>query len=268
MDYREEDVLNGDFFSDVRKIRKTAKEDILDESFRKAEISKGIRPKEGKKVVKKPFLKLGIILIIVAIISLVIINYLPWVYIKYNAEYGTIQEFFYKDFENKEGHYYPKIDHVFESPCTNCSNNSKNYLGITKNDFTDTPEITSYGFIILVLLGIIFTIFAILAKLRDYSLETVSMIHSTFAAATVIISIFIMLLNIKFLGLYFLLYYNRPFIETSGVNNVIMILLVPIIIVFISFAIIFIAFTVMKINFHEFEKKLKLDKSRSSISAI
>ena len=49
MDYRENEAENEDFFLDVRKTRKKAKEDILDETFEKAEISKGLRPKKEEK---------------------------------------------------------------------------------------------------------------------------------------------------------------------------------------------------------------------------
>ena len=58
-----------DFFADMRKSIKAKKGDFLDETFRKAEISKGLRPKEKKKVTKKPFLKSGIILIIIGFIK-------------------------------------------------------------------------------------------------------------------------------------------------------------------------------------------------------
>jgi len=267
MDYRENEAENEDFFLDVRKTRKKAKEDILDETFEKAEISKGLRPKKEEKGTKKPFLKLGIILIFIAVISLVIvINHLPWMFIKYDAEYGTIQEFYHRDFINEEDHYYEEIDDIFESPCTNCSNSSKNYIGLIKDDFTNIPKTTSYGFITLALLGIIFTIFGIFERIRNFSRELVTVIHSTFAAAAFIVSIIIALSTIKFLGSHFLLYYNKPFIEASGVNDVILIYPVPLILIVISFAIMIIASTVMKINFHEFEKKLVPEKKRSSVS--
>ena len=258
--------IDEDFFADVRKNRKATKEDILDETFRKAEMLKGLRPKEKKKVTKKPFLKLGIVLIIIAVISLVAINYAPWMYIKYDAEYGTIQEFFNRDF--KEGHYYNEIDYIFESPCANCSNNSKNFIGLTKDDFTNIPKTTSYAFITLALLGIIFIIFEIIERRRNFSMEMVAVVHSTFAAAALTVSIFVVFTVIKFLSSYFLLYYNRPFIEVSGVNNVKLIFPVPIILIVISFASIIIAINIMKINFHEFEKKLVSEKTRSTLSSF
>jgi hypothetical protein len=264
----EEDGTVEDFSQKKEKIGKT-KEEILDETFKKAELSKGFPPKkEEKKIVKKPFRKIGIILIIIAIISLAIINYLPWVYIEYDAEYGSVKEFFYKDFENKEGNDYSEIDHIFESLCTNCSNNSQNYIGVTKDDFIDISKTTSYGFITLALLGIIFTIFEIIERMRNFSMEIVTVIHSTFAAAAIIVGIVVALSSIKFLGSYFLLYYNRSFIETADINNVILLFFVPIILIVIAFVIIKIATTVLKINFNEFEKKLEADKPEQLYSTF
>ena len=264
--YRDAEDLDEDF-SDVRRIRRKAKDDILDETFKKAEISKGLRPKEEEKIIKKPFLKLGIILIVIAVISIVVvINYLPWMLIKYDADYGTVQELYYKDFINKDGYYPTEIDYIFESPCTNCSNNSKNFLGVIKSDFYDIPQATSYGFITLAILGVIFTIFEIYERIRNFSMEIVTLIHSTFAAAAFIISIFVALSNIKFISAYFLLYYNKSFVEAAGINDIILIFPVPIILLIISIATMIIAITVMKINFSEFEKKLLAQKTRTSFS--
>ena len=248
-------------FSDIRKIRKSAKEDILDETFKKAEISKGLRSEPDDKVTKKHFLKLGIILIIIAVLSLIIINNLPWMYIKYNSDYGAVEELYYKDFINEEGHYYKEVDYIFESPCINCSNNSTNYIGLTKDDFSNIPKNASYGFITLAILGIVFTIIEVFRKRQNLSINTVTIIHSIFAAASLFIGIVVVLLSIKFIGFYFLLYYNKPFIEVSGIYNIILIFIVPIILIIISYAIIMISIIVMKINFNEFEKKLRSERS-------
>jgi hypothetical protein len=265
---REEEDIDDDFFSNIRTKRKTIKEDILDEAFKKAEISKGLRSKEGKKITKKPFLKLGIILIFIAVLSLAVINYLPWMYIKYDVGDETLHESFGIDFKNSEGHYNETIDYIFESPCTNCSNNSKNYLGITKNDFTNIPRLITYAFVSLAILGIIFTIFEVIERKRNLSMELVSLVHSTFAIAAYVVCVFVIFISIKFLGAHFLLFYNRPFIEASGISNIIIIFPVIIILIIISFAIIIIATTVMQINFHEFEKKLLSEKTRSALSTF
>jgi len=265
MNPSEEDI-DDDFFLDMRKSKKAAKEDMLDETFKKAEMLRGLQPKEKKKIIKKPFLKLGFILIIIAAISLFAINYLPWMYVKFDTDYGPIQEVFNRDFE--KGYYYDEIDYIFDSPCANCSNNSKSFIGLTKDDFINIPKTTSYGFITLVLLGLIFIIFEIIERWRNFSIEIAIIVHSTFAAAALIVSVFVMFISIKFLSSYLVLYYNRPFIEIFGVDNVILIFPAPIILIVISFASIMIAIILMKINFHEFEKKLLSEKTHSTLSSF
>jgi hypothetical protein len=264
----EYDDLDKDFLSNERKIRKNEKEDILDETFKKAEISKVIRSNAGKKVKKKPFLKLGIILLVIAIIAIIIINSLPWLFIKGDLRYGEIQEFYYKNFENKEGHYFNEIDYIFESPCVNCSNYSSNYIGLTKNDFTTIPNSAIITFYVLALLGIIFTIFEIIEKWRNLDSCLVILIHSTFAIASDVIGLYVAYLCIKFLGSYFLLFYNTLFIEASGISNIVVIYPVITILLIISFTIIMIATVVMHINFHEFGKRLKSESTRSVLNTF
>ena len=245
------------FYSEVKSSRKMQKEKILDESFKRAERSKGIRVEGSKEFFKKPhFLKLGVIFIIISIVALGVINFLPWVFIKYDAEYGTIQEFYFKDFENKEGRYYPnELDSIFDSKCTNCSFNSKNYIGISKDDFFDVPLNASYAFYILIALGVVFTIISFIDKNRNYSRNIISIIHSSFAACGLIIGAFIILLHIKFLSVHFLVYFNEAFIETSGANNIILIFFAPLFLIMIAIAIVLISLITININLREFEKK-------------
>ena len=235
MDYSEEDQ-EEDFFKDIRKSRKVAKEKILDETFKKAEIKKGLRPKPGTEFLRKPFLKIGVVLLVISMVAIISISYLPWLYIKYDdPQFGTIQEMLYEnDFER--GDYYKEIDLIFESSCTNCSTNSNNFLGITKSDFLRGFGTTTIGFYFLAILGIVFTVFEILRRKREMPIEIVSIGHSLVAAVSIIINILIASIFIKFLGSYFLLYYNKSFIETSGVNNVILIYFVPLLMVILSLA--------------------------------
>lgn len=262
------DDVDDDFFSNISKSKKSMKEDVLDETFKKAEKLKNSKPREGKKISEKPFRKLGIVLISIAIISLLIINYLPWMYVRYNVENGSVEEFYYRDFINLEGNYYNEVEYIFKSPCTNCSNNSGNFIGLDLNDFSNVPVSASYGFLLLALLGLIFTIFAIIDKKQKFSVEIVSFIHISFAIAGILISIAVLILCTKFLGIYFLLYHNMAFIEASGINNVILVFLGPIFLIIISIALIRVTITVIKINFDEFLKKMKSDKSYSLLSTL
>jgi hypothetical protein len=103
-------------------------------------------------------------------------------------------------------------------------------------------------------------------RIQKLSKEFVTIIHSIFAAVAFFVSIFITILMINFLGSYFLLYYNKDFIEASGVTDVVLIYPVPLVLIVICFAIMIITTTVMKINFQEFEKKIEQVKSRAAIS--
>jgi hypothetical protein len=256
--------INDDFFPDIRMSRKAAKKNILDETFKKAEMTIGLRPSKKKKFQKKTFQKLGIGLIVIGLVSIFAINYLPWMYVKFDTDYGTMQEVFNRDF--KKGNFYDEIDYIFESPCTNCSNNSKSFIGLTKGDFSNIPKLTSYAFIILVLLGIIFTIFEVIERSRNLSVEIAKIIHSIFAVGALIVSVFVVFISIKILSSNLVLYYNKPFIEIFGIKNVILIFPAPIILIVISLVSIMISIFLIKINFHEFEKKFLSEKTRSTLS--
>lgn len=246
------------FYSEVKSSRKMQKENILDESFKKAERSKGIKSEKTKGITRKtPFPKLGIFFIIIAVVALIIINFLPWFFIRYDAEYGTIQEFYFKDFENKDDSYYQNLENIFDSQCTNCSINSKNFIGITKDDLFDVPKNSSYTFYVLILLGIIFTIISLIDNSRHYSKSKISIIHSSLAAPGVLIGTFIILINIKFLSVHFLTFFNKSFIETSGATNIRFIFFAPLFLIIISTAIVLISIITININLREFAKKRK-----------
>ena len=246
------------FYSEIKSSRKMQKETILDESFKKAERSKGIQAEDKKGITKKqPFPKLGVVFIIIAVIALIVINFLPWFFAKYDAEYGTIQEFYFKDFEKKDGRHYQSLENIFDSQCTNCSINSKNFIGISKDDLFDVPKNSSYAVYVLILLGILFTIISLIDNSRHYSRSIISIIHSSFAAPGVLIGTFIILMNIKFLSVHFLIFFNKAFIETSGATNIRFIFFAPLFIIIISIAIVLISVITININLREFDKKRK-----------
>jgi hypothetical protein len=184
-------------------------------------------------------------------------------YVKYDADYGTIQEFFNRDLENG---YFMELDYIFESPCTNCSNNSNNFIGIIKDDFTTAPRMATYGFYILAALGIIFTIIEIIRKKLTISNDLATIIHSLFAGASAVIGLFIAMLLIKFISVYILVFYNKSFIEAADINNLIIICFAPILLIAVSFITFTIGIIVMKLNFSEFEKKLSSERYETSYS--
>jgi hypothetical protein len=180
-------------------------------------------------------------------------------YVKFDTDYGIKQEVFYRDLT--KGNYYDEIDYLFESPCKNCSNNSKNFIGLNTDDFKNIPKNSSYGFIIIMLLGIIFTLFEMIERWRNFSIDKAIIAHSIFSAAALIVFVYILFISIKFISSNVVLYYNRAFIEIFSINNVFLIFPIPVILIVISFVGILISIIIMKINFHELERKFLSKKN-------
>lgn len=266
--YSDENKDDGSLIK--RKKKEKVKEEILDETFKKAEFLKKTQPaQEKRKTGEKPFFKSGIMIIIIAIIALALINYTPWMYAKYDVGDTSTQQFFYKDFENEEfenNETCQKVMNLFESNCTNCTDNSQNYIGLTVKDFETMPKLTTYGFIALIVLGLFFTIFVIIDRFRNFAFEKSYLVCSIFTAGYVVTSVFILLLSIKFLASHFLLYHNDPFIKTSGLTNITLIFLAPIIIIVFCCAIMKGSMMVMKINFREMEKRLESEEPKKKRS--
>jgi len=235
------------------------KEEILDESFKKAEVSRGLRPPKSKPPIKKShekfFPKLGILLIIIAIIGLLFIFTVPWAYVKYDTGDGTIETLFYKDFKDGGSEYQQIVD-LFKSP-------NSSYIGVSIDDFTDVPVSASYGFILLIVLGVALTIFGILDKIYDFSIEMFTIIHFIFGMVTIVPGTFIVLSVIKVLGSHFLVYYNMPLIPNQ---NIVLVFPGVFIVIILGFMIIKLAFTVMRMDFKELEKTTETEISEQPFS--
>ena len=267
MTNNDEDTEEEDQQKSGRK-RKKLKEQFLDEAYKKAELLKKthLEIKKEQKLVKKPFIKLGIIAIIIAIIGLALINYIPWMYIKYDSDNGTIEEYFsYRDFNNNDIEN-DNIKSLFESTCNNCSNNSKTYIGLTINDFTGSQRTIFNSLIVLALLGLIFTGFIIIDRFKNFSEETVNTIHSIFIASTIFIDLIVFLSTIKFLGAHLLMQLNRPFIEVLGINNINLFFFTPYIFFTSSLFLATMGLMLIKANFNKAVQNLESDKSRKSHS--
>jgi len=254
------------------KKREKTKEKILDEAFKKADVlrEKKIKNKRLKKTIKtvdRPFLKSGILIIIIAIIMLAFIEYSPWMYINHETDEGSAIHIIYRDFNQGEKINQTVLD-LFQSPCNNCSNNSQNYIGLTFDDFTNSPQTISNGIMILIVLGIIFTVFLIIDKFHRFSDEFVLALHSLFSIGVIIISLVILINSIKFIGTYFLLYHNWSFIEISGIKNANIVFLTPITLVILTLAIIRGVIITFNINFRQMENKFTIDKPETPYSTF
>ena len=260
-----EKINENDFVN--KKIEKM-KEEILEESYNEIKKSKK-REKPlfiEKKDVAKFFPIFGIILIIIAVLAIYTINYLPWMYIKYNdSNLAEVDCYFYRDFKTKIEH--KEILDIMGSKCDNCSSNSQNYIGLAPEDFVHSPQYIYYGFLALILLAIISTIFIIIDRYHTLSNRSNILFYSISGVAEIIIGVIILSLCAKFLGANLLLIYNKPLIENFGLNNVGMLTLAPIILMIFSFIIIKVAMIKVDTNLKKFEKKDKLNKTSGLFTA-
>lgn len=238
------------------------KEKLLDEAFKKAEISRGLRrpdSKTPKKSYEKTFPKLGVLLIILATFGLIFINNAPWAFISYDAEYGSVGASFHRDLENIDIEH-QKVLKLFESPY---------YIGLSTGDFTYTPILAFYGFISLVMIGIVITIFGIIDKKLDFSIKTFTITHFILAAVAIIPCVSIVLSVMKFLSAHLLLYYNISLIHNliPDINITFLTFPVAFILIALGFIVIKLEFTVMKIDLNELQKIAEVDTtSKKSFS--
>lgn len=263
--------LDKDALTSEKRKEKT-KERVLDDTFKKAEVirEKKIRNRRMRKTIKtvdRPFLKSGILIIIVAIVMLAFVEYSPWMYINHETNNGSAVHIIYRDFYQEEEINQTVLD-LFQSPCTNCSNNSQNYIGLSFDDFTTSPKTISNGIIILIVLGIVFTVFLIIDRFRRFSDELVLALHSLFSIGIIIINLIILIYSIKFIATYFLLYHNWSFIEISGIKNANIVFLTPITLVILTLAIIRASIMTFNINFREMQNKFTVDKADTPYSTF
>ena len=85
------------------KREQKVKERALDESFKDAQINRGLAPpkkKMKKKSFEKTFPKLGFLLIALSIIGILILSNVPWAYIKYDTGLvENIEVYIYENFQ-------------------------------------------------------------------------------------------------------------------------------------------------------------------------
>lgn len=226
------------------------KEKFFNDKYKKVSISVDKMDANYKfNYKKKPFLKLGLILIIISVICLLIINLSPWAYVLYDNK--TV------DIKNNEFFYYKdKIDNSSNDSNFSSffkSEDSFRFLGVnsfTFNSFYKTQSLILYTIIIL---GLIFTILGFFLKRSDLSIEKYKLFHCFFAILTGILSIIIIIDSVKFLGAEMLLFYNGSFIS-DNIQNLALIFISPILLIFLASVLLKTIITILKININFFEK--------------
>lgn len=248
MDSFQDEEFEEDF--QIKKEQRI-KQEFLEENFKKASTAIDKIKKENiKKPAKKPFFKLGLCLILISIFCLIFLNLMPWAYIKYDNNVPELKthEFFYYNTG--------KIDTISnDTTFTNFfkSGESYGYIGLSSNDITKTSEVQSCIFYAFIVIGIVFTIFEILFRKRDFSLKRYRLVHTFFALITAILSVYFIFISIKFIGANILIGYNIQF-AFINIEKLAIVFIAPVILTFIVSGILKLSITVLKINFNEFEK--------------
>ena len=257
----EEELFTSDqeFKVDVNN---SLKDTLLDESFQEAEFKNNNGEKEKTHKQKKPFLKTGIAILIIAIICIGIINFVPWLYIKYDStlvDSGEVEQSYYIDLWSDEDNYFDsEVENLF------IQQNSTMYSGIVREDFKQIPNLSMYSFLILGVIGLILILLAIISRIRDVSPEIMISIHSIFSVIIIIICIYIVFLNMKFLSASLLMNYNYKFLNQI-IPNFVMLFPAPLILIFMTSGLMKAAFSLLKIKFRESVKEFDEDTKDKSI---
>jgi hypothetical protein len=272
MSIDEEEEIEDDFFRKLKKKQEKSKQEILDETFKKAELSRNIKPEkniEKRKSIKKPIKLSSFFLIILAIFAVICINYVPWMYIYANTTYGPSEVIIENNFNiiiiQKNDSVVSPLE-LFSFPCNNCSYNTSSYIGLTSDDFTESYNVVLMILYIFIGLSVIFSIFIIIDRFKNYSFKLVNFFHSVYAVGIIICSIIIFLSTIKFISIYFLLYYNFSYIKELGFTDVRIVSIVPLILLLLSVVFIKIGTTLIKGNYKEIIEVISAKESESEYS--
>lgn len=233
------------------KNKNKIKDEVLDENFKKAEKKINDNGNDLGKKKKQTFLKIGIVIFIVAILCLGIIKYVPWMYINYspteeNSE--NFENFYYKNFYHEEKNINQTVEKFFNSQ------NSSKLTGIDINDFTIVPNLSNYIFYLLGLMGIVFTAIVLVDKKKDFfSFKNLTIFHTLFSAIVAILLIYLIFVNIGFLGAQILIFKNIALLNDIF-TKLILTFPASIFLIGISSFFLKICLTIIKSNFQEINK--------------
>lgn len=252
MSYYDDIVSDDEVFREAKKDQ-LSKDELLDENFKKAEKTKLKKDDKKTKVENKPFLKTGILLLLIALICLMIVNFLPWAYVRCenSSGGGEVEAFIYSsdkasDINEKD------IVNIFEVSEVNSTLYSSNFVGINFDDFKISASILNLGFVFLSLMAIGFIIFQMIDRSKNIFKNGFMFFHSAFSCLIIIACFFLLFSLVKFFSVYPLLSYNSAFINNS---NVLILFPVPIAISIVMLIVIKAFFSVMKIYIKKIRDK-------------
>lgn len=255
MSFYDDIVSDDQIFREAKKEQLT-KDQLLDQNYNKAEKKKEKKLVNKKIDKKKPFLKTGVILLIISILCLIIVNVMPWAYVKCDSsiENNEIEKFIYhynmpSNIKERE------IVNIFETPEVNASMHSSNYIGINFDDFKNSKAILGLGFILLSLMAVIFIFFQLIERSKSVFKNGFMFFHTAFSCMVVIVSFFLFFTLVKFYSVYPLLFYNRNFISS---DNIFIFFPVPVIISIVLLILIKASLSIIKIYMRIIREKMSI----------
>ncbi len=250
------------------------KEDVITDkdkiySLRKEQLHKKWHTQDNINRIKrskKPFPKFGLILIIYSVISLVIVQYGPWLQSSLEGVNGQkVETIVYKDFINARGDSISNL--YYKTPYT--------YIhGIFEEDFFDIPTLTTYALIILFILGMMITIYGLADRKKDYEIIKFLKNQSYLYTLSIPTFLFIIISNISFIGFYLSTGHNlggiiNDFIESIGEDVGIELESLPVVtppvpyyFVISIFLFLTIAFAILDSNIRTIREEMKLREDR------
>jgi len=251
------ETTNHDSFRDIPSKEKR-REEILDESLKKFEESR--KKKKNKSFTfttkKKSFLKIGLVILIIAIICFAIISYLPWMYISYrnSSESDGIEKFYYKDFKQNI------IDDGGEIANFLDSKDSILYLGLDVNDLGTIPNSLISLCYVLIVLSMFFIAVTIFDKKINFSHEKIFTFQTIGTSIVIVVLLYFIYILVEFLGINILLFTNTDVLKNIFPEFTI-IFPAPLALIFIVALLTKICFTVIKSNYNEMIKLSHVKKS-------
>jgi len=219
------------------------KQKILEESFRKANFKTENDKKNKKseeKLKKRSTSKIGIFLIVISIVSIILMYLGPWVFIQYNADYGSDSVLIFSNTINSDINSKDIIDLL-----------STNYMGVSLGDFQNAPYQISIGFFALIIIGLIFFMFQVIDKFKKFPSETFIIITNLFAVISFMVGIYIIVITMKFIGSYFLFLQNIHLIDFYPIIVYIM----PFLIIINGFLVSKYSYSIIKIYYNQLKSK-------------
>jgi hypothetical protein len=140
---------------------------------------------------KKPFPKLGILIIIFAIIGIYLANSGPWVHHSARWKSGDVEETFYKDLKGANSttilFFYPPYCYIH---------------GIFADYFSESPTLALYGLYSLLIIGFVIIIFGSVDRKKNFSIINFHTIQFSLYALIILPCVFIITSVIRFIQSY------------------------------------------------------------------